>query len=323
MEIKYPIFLIIFLGIYFIIVFHDIKKKSKNNKKVANTYFIKNTDMYKSIIKKYKLLLFALFTLLFICIFCSSLLNSRLVTTSTHTNEIYDRDIILCLDVSGSMTKLDAEITKSYEDIINNMKGERFGIILFNSSSYTLLPLTDDYEYAKNIIKDTTNAFEGSKKYDMKSMKYIHDGTREGEGSSIIGDGIASCILGFPKIEEERSRIIILGTDNEVAGDQIITVPEAGELAKKYKVTIYPLAPYQYNMNTKELEDIAKKTNGKYYNIKDTTKTKEIVNEIEKKEKTLRETTPVTTVNDHPQIPLIIIVISLLGIFIMERKMMQ
>lgn len=324
MEIKYPIYIVILIGAYITIMLINSKKKNKNNKKVANTHFITNTDIYKSIIKKYKLLISILFSLLFICILASALLNSRLVTTSTHTNKIYDRDIILCLDVSGSMTNLDSEIVKSYEEIVNNMQGERFGIMLFNSSSYTLLPLTDDYEYAKDIIKETTKAFEGAKKYDFKSTKYIYEGTREGEGSSIIGDGIASCVIGFPKIDEEqRSRIIILGTDNEVAGDQIITVPEAGDLAKKYNVTIYPLSPYKYSNNTKELEDIAKKTGGKFYTVKDTDKTKEIVSEIEKKEKTVRETSPITTVNDHPQIPIIIIVMSLLGIFIMERKMIK
>lgn len=321
MEIKYPIFLIIFLAIYFIIVFFKLNKNNNNTKKVANTHFIKNSSIYKSIIKRYKLLLSTLFILLFISILSVSLLNSRLITTSTHTNKIYDRDIILCLDVSGSMTKLDAEIVESYGNIVNSMQGERFGIMLFNSSSYTLLPITDDYDYAKDVIKEAASAFKGAQHYDMKSLKYIYEGTSEGEGASIIGDGIASCVLGFPKIEEERSRIVILGTDNEVGGTQILTVPEAGELAKKYKVTVYPLDPYGYGKESKELEEIAQKTGGKYYKIKDMNTTNDIVNEIEKKEKTVRETSPITTVNDHPQIPIIIMILSLLGLFITERMM--
>lgn len=320
MEIKYPILIVPFIVIFFVVVFIKFKKNKSNDKKVANTYFIKNTGLYKSIINRYKFLIYGLFGLLFLCVVGTALLTSRFVSTSTHTNEIYDRDIVLCLDVSGSMTELDEEIIKAYGDIVDNMQGERFGIVLFDNTSFTLLPLTNDYDYIKDIIKKTTDAFKGYREeFDIDSVRYLYEGTREGEGSSIIGDGLATCVLGFPKLDKERSRIIILGTDNQVAGNQIITVPEAGELAKKYKVSVYTLDPYGYGKESKELEDLAKKTGGKYYNIKNSSNTKSIVGEIEKTEKSLRETTPISTVVDHPQIPVIIIIISLLGIFVVEK----
>ena len=319
MEIKYPYLIIIFIIIFFLIIFIKGRRKNKNSKKVANTYFIKNTDIYKSVISKYKFLIYSLFCILFICVVGCSLLTSRFVSTSTHVNEEYDRDIILCLDVSGSMASLDEEIVKSYGEIIDGMKGERFGIVIFNNSSYTLLPLTDDYDYAKDVIKNTVKAFKGYKSFDYESLKYIFDGTTEGSGASIIGDGLASCVLGFPKLDEDRSRVLIFGTDNQVGGSQIITVPEAGALAKKYKISIYPLDPYGYGKESEELKDLANKTNGKYYNIKDTNKTKSIINEIEKKEKTVRKTSKITSVVDHPEVPIIIIIFSLLGLFIMEK----
>ena len=319
MEIKYPVIIIIFIILFFIIIFYKKKKNDNNNKLVANTYFIKNTDYYKSIVNKYKTFIYLLFGLLFLCVLGTSLLTSRLVTTSSHSNKIYDRDIMLCLDVSGSMSELDEEIIKSYGKIVDKMHGERFGIVVFDNSSYKLLPLTNDYDYVKDVIDKSIKAFRGMKTDDFKAADYIYDGTFEGEGSSIIGDGLASCVLGFPKLDEERSRIIILGTDNFVSGAQIITVPEAGELAKKYKISVYPLDPYGYGKEAKELKDIASKTNGKYYRIKDVKETDDIVSSIEKKEKSMRETSPTSTTTDHPQIPLIIILVSLLGIIIMER----
>ena len=319
MEIKYPVITIIFIILFFINIFYKEKKKDNNTKLVANTYFIKNTDYYKSIVNKYKTFIYLLFSLLFLCVLGTSLLTSRLVTTSSQSNKIYDRDIMLCLDVSGSMSDLDEEIIKSYSKIVDKMHGERFGIVVFDNSSYKLLPLTNDYDYVKDVIDKSINAFRGMKNDDFDAADYIYDGTFEGEGSSIIGDGLASCVLSFPKLDEERSRIIILGTDNFVSGAQIITVPEAGELAKKYKISIYPLDPYGYGKEAKELKDIASKTNGKYYNIKDVKETDNIVNSIEKKEKNIRETSPTSRTTDHPQIPLIIILISLLGIIIMER----
>ena len=319
MEIKYPIFIIIFISFFFIIIFFKINKKETNNKKVANTHFIKSTPLYKNIIKKYKRLIYLLFSLLFICVFSASILASRLITTTPNSNKIYDRDIILCLDVSGSMSDLDEEIIKSYGNIIDKMHGERFGIVVFDNSSIKLLPLTDDYDYAKTIIDKSINAFKGRKNGDYRLANYIYEGTFEGQGSSIIGDGITSCILSFPKLEEKRSRIIILGTDNYVGGKQIITVPEAGELAKKNKISIYPLDPYGYGKNAQELKDLATKTNGKYYNIKELNQTNDIVKSIEKKEKSIRKTSTTSTSTNHPEIPLIMIIISLLGIFFIER----
>ena len=320
MEIKYPLLIIPFIIAFFVVMFFKFKKKN-NSKKIANTYFIKNTDIYKSIVGKYKLFIYGLFGLLFICILGSSLLTSRFVSTKTHTNEVYDRDIVLCLDVSGSMSSLDEKIIRAYGDLVDNMNGERFGIVVFDNTSYTLLPLTDDYDYVKDVIDKSIKAFNGYKNYDYNAADYIYSGTREGKGSSVIGDGLATCVLGFPKLEQERSRIIILGTDNYVAGAQVITVPEAGELAKKYKISVYPLDPDGYGKYKDELVDIAKKTGGKYYNVKDVNNTADIVNEIEKKEKSLRETTPVTTSIDIPQVPMIIIILSLLGLLVMERVM--
>ena len=71
-------------------------------------------------------------------------------------------------------------------------------------------------DIVKDVIDKSIKAFRGMKTDDFKAADYIYDGTFEGEGSSIIGDGLASCVLGFPKLDEERSRIIILGTDNFV-----------------------------------------------------------------------------------------------------------
>lgn len=319
MEIKYPIIILLFIIAFFGILFYKGKEKVNNNKKVANTYFIKNTQLYKSIINKYKIIIYIIFGLLFLSVIGASLLTSRIITTSTHSNKIYDRDILLCLDVSGSMSELDEEIIKSYGKIVDNMHGERFGIVIFDNSSYKLLPLTDDYDYVKDVIKKSIKAFNGIKTNDWEASRYIYDGTYEGEGSSVIGDGLASCVLSFPKLDEERSRIIILGTDNYVSGPQIITVPEAGKLAKKYKVAVYPLDPNGYGKEAKELKEIATLTGGKYYTIQDVKQTNDIVNSIETKEKTVRETSPTSSSTDHPQVPLIIILISILGILFMER----
>ena len=323
MEIRYPLLIVPFIVVFFVVIFIKFKSNKKNKNKVANTQFVKNTSLYKSVINKYKTLIYVLFGILFISVLGCSLLTSRFVSTSTHTNQVYDRDIMLCLDVSGSMYETDQALIDSYGKLIDEMHGERFGMVIFNSSSITLLPLTEDYDYAKDVVKKASEAFSAMEgPYDPEKFKisdYIYNGTTEGQGASIVGDGFATCVLGFPKLDNERSRIIILATDNDVNGPQIITVPEAGELAKKYKITVYPVDNYGNEKTAKELKEVAEKTGGKYYLDKTGDYIDDIVKEIEKKEKSLRETTPITTTIDHPTIPLIMIVISLLGLLIMER----
>jgi hypothetical protein len=142
----------------------------------------------------------------------------------------------------------------------------------------------------------------------------------DGEGASVIGDGLASCVLSFPKLTEDRSRIIILATDNLVNGAQIITVPEAAELAKKYKISIYPIAPDKFfTKETEELKNIASKTGGKYYILDDFSSANEIINDIEQKEKKARESNPVTTSIDYPTLPFIVTLLSILVLLVMER----
>lgn len=324
MEIKYPIVLVIVLILFIVLLFVKINRKNQNKKKVANTHFVKNTDTYKKIIKKYKIVTYALFGILFVGVIASSLITSRLISVSKKSDEIYDRDIILCLDVSGSMTSLDKEIVDIYKDIIKDMNGERFGIVLFDSSAYTILPLTNDYDYIQEIVDQLSVAFGSVSdldSYDYDAFRYIYDGTSEGEGSSVIGDGLASCVLSFPKLDKDRSRALILATDNLVAGAEIIKVPEAGELAKKYNISVYPLDTYNSSRSkeTQELMEIAKKTGGKYFGINDKSATKEIIKEIETKEKSLRETNPITVEKDMPMLPLILVISSLLVLLIMER----
>ena len=52
------------------------------------------------------------------------------------------RDIVLCLDVSGSALPYDREVIDTYRTLVDNFKGERIGLSIFNSTSRTVFPLT-------------------------------------------------------------------------------------------------------------------------------------------------------------------------------------
>ena len=59
-----------------------------------------------------------------------------------------NRDIVLCLDVSGSTLPYDQQVIATYRTLISHFKGERIGLSIFNSTSRTVFPLTDDYSMA-------------------------------------------------------------------------------------------------------------------------------------------------------------------------------
>ncbi|MBE0645061.1 MAG: VWA domain-containing protein [Bacteroidetes bacterium] len=63
-------------------------------------------------------------------------------------------DLIVAIDVSASMRAEDIQpnrisaARKELQNLINNLKGDRIGIIVFSGDAYTQLPLTSDYSAA-------------------------------------------------------------------------------------------------------------------------------------------------------------------------------
>ena len=72
---------------------------------------------------------------------------ARPVSESTSIPEQRNRDIMLCLDVSGSMLDTDQAIVDVFAKLVGSFKGERIGITIFDSSAVMVFPLTDDYEF--------------------------------------------------------------------------------------------------------------------------------------------------------------------------------
>ena len=70
-------------------------------------------------------------------------------------------------------------------------------------------------------------------------------GTEEG-GSSLIGDGLASCVFRFDRLDEERARSIVFATDNALAGEPLVTLSDAAQLAAERGIRVYAVAPAYY-----------------------------------------------------------------------------
>ena len=62
----------------------------------------------------------------------------------------------------------------SLTETVNNLKGERFGISIFNTTSVLLVPLTDDYDYVLDSLDKIYQSIEAINDYDYSSY-YIYD----------------------------------------------------------------------------------------------------------------------------------------------------
>ncbi len=204
-------------------------------------------------------------------------------------------DIILCIDVSGSMTAQDftpnrmEAAKKVASDFVDKRVADRIGIVIFSGESFTQCPLTTDHAVLKMQIDQIHNGL-------------LEDGTA-------IGSGLAT---GVDRLRgsNAKSKVIILLTDG-VNNGGLIDPATAKEIAKVFKIKVYTIgvgtdgyAPTPINtpmgivmqnekvaIDEKLLINIANETGGKYFRAKDNESLKNIYNDIDKLEKSKVEIT--------------------------------
>lgn len=245
---------------------------------------------------------------------CAALLASSAVAAArpasitTTRPEQHNRDIVLCLDASGSMSSADAAVVDLFAELAREFKGERIGLTVFDSTAIQVFPLTDDYGYAQEQLLLARDAFEGK----PGSSGFL-DGTWSGRGSSLIGDGLASCLNSFPRQAAapgtgtpQRSRSVVLATDNLLSGDPIMALEEAASLAKDRGVRVHALNPgdLDYGRGAGQpgatLRAAAESTGGGYYALDTPDAVPGIVAAVEETETAAIQGAPRAVVADEP-----------------------
>ncbi|MEI7471463.1 MAG: VWA domain-containing protein [Chitinophagaceae bacterium] len=208
-------------------------------------------------------------------------------------------DIVLCIDVSGSMTAQDfqpnrLEAAKAVAtDFVNKRQTDRIGIVIFAGESFTQCPLTTDHSVLLAAIENIHNGL-------------LEDGTAIGSGLSTGVDRIRS--------SKATSKVIILLTDGENNGG-LIDPKTAKEIAKAFAIKVYTIGvgtdgyakqPVQLptgdivyqeakvSIDENLLTEIANETGGKYYRAKDNASLANIYNEIDTLEKSKVEISTIT-----------------------------
>ncbi len=240
------------------------------------------------------------------------LLASRLGLADESTSVQHNRDVMLCLDVSGSMRQVDADLLAAFADITKQLKGERVGLTIWNSSAVMKFPLTNDYDFVAARLAEGAEALRG-----MSGVYTV--GTSEGSGASLIGDGIVSCLQRFDRLDTQRARTMILATDNDLSGTPIYTTDQAFEQIRQQKVVVFTLAEYESDDYT-ALRRLATDTGGAGYLLRDKGSGAQVVRSIQSMEAARLQGERQVTVTDLSAVGLSLVSLGLLGWLVASRK---
>ena len=216
-------------------------------------------------------------------------------SSTNSTSNIEGIDIVMAMDVSGSMLARDLKpdrLTAAKNvasDFVKDRPSDRMGLVIFSGETFTQVPLTTDHGVMLNMLAEMKNGL-------------IDDGTA-------IGDGLATAISRL-KDSEAISKVVILLTDGmNNAGS--VDPYTAAEMAKLYGIRVYTIgvgtygtAPYpvqtpfgtqiqqvKVEIDEKLLTTIANSTGGKYFRANSNQKLDEIYQEIDKLERSKIEVT--------------------------------
>ena len=205
-------------------------------------------------------------------------------------------DIVVAIDLSGSMESEDFRLAgkqvnrlviakDTLKKFIDRRPSDRIGLVAFAGKAYIAAPMTLDHDFLEMNVE-------------RLQLHSIEEGTA-------IGAGLAAAVNRLRELKS-KSKIVILMTDGQ---NNVSKVPPltAAEAAQSLGVKVYTIgvgtrgtAPFpqmdmfgrKYYVQTKvdidepTLQEIAKKTGGKYYRADNTETLQKIYDEIDALEKT-------------------------------------
>ena len=266
-----------------------------NDVTIANVHRADASPVFRRLRRRYHLLLGGEVAALSIVGLAAVGLTMRPVTDRELERDVRNRDVMLCLDVSTSMNELDAIVLREFVKLAAGLRGERIGLTIFNGSAITVFPLTDDAEFIASTLDDAAAAI-GQRK------RTFVEGTEEGGGTSLIGDGLASCAMRFDSDERGRSQSIVFATDNALAGDPLLQLPEAAALVREKEIRVYAIAAADRitERDADELRGAAESTGGAYFETDGRSTIARVVADVGRMEATRMDVPPEVVADDRP-----------------------
>lgn len=277
--------LAVFVAVMLIIFLKErASKLKKDTVYVANTKLLASLPEFVSQYRKYRGNLIVASILLIAVTASIVMLSGRIVNATTITPQQYNRDIMLCLDVSTSMSEANEAVVDTYMNLLEEFEGERVSLVVWNSTAYQQFPFTDDYGYLNEQLEELKEIFKELSVTPDNYQYYFYGtlGAIDTVDSSLAGDGLATCAMKFDKQEttEQRYRSIIFATDNEVMGSENITLNQAMTLLRDRDIELYTINPYPGTTFANGLREATESIDGKYYALTDRSAVKGIVEKI-------------------------------------------
>ena len=203
------------------------------------------------------------------------------------------RDLMLAIDISGSMATEDMQVNNEYVDrlsvvkavisqFLDARKGDRVGLVLFGTNAYVQAPLTFDLKSVKKLMIEAPVGIAG--------------------GKTAIGDAIGLTVKRLRE-RQNQEKVVILLTDGANNVGEIPPI-KAAELASVDGIKIYTIGvgaeemrvPSLFgslagrttnpsaDLDEETLSKIAEATQGRYFRAKDTNTLAQIYELIDKLE---------------------------------------
>ena len=181
------------------------------------------------------------------------------------TREVSARDLILAIDISGSMdqrdfrtaegqtlTRLDG-VKRVIADFIARRRGDRVALIVFGTRAYVQVPFTRDLQTTRQLLDQTAVGMAGQQ--------------------TAIGDTIGLAIKTFSKSLATQKLLILLTDGNDTASR--VPPEHAADIARQNDVAVYtigvgdPAAAGENRVDLGVLQAVAATTGGHSFRAED------------------------------------------------------
>jgi Ca-activated chloride channel family protein len=194
------------------------------------------------------------------------------------TREVSARDLILAIDISGSMdqadfrgpdgqmlTRLDG-VKRVVKDFIARRQGDRVALILFGTKAYVQVPFTQDLKTAEQLLEQTQVGMAGQQ--------------------TAIGDTIGLAIKTLEKSTAQQKLLILLTDGNDTASR--VPPEHAADIARQNGLVIYtigvgdPAASGENRVDLGTLRSVAETTGGHFFRAEDGAQLQSIYADIDR-----------------------------------------
>lgn len=196
------------------------------------------------------------------------------------------KDMILAVDLSGSMEKEDMRVqghsanrlvSVKYvvEEFIKKREGDRLGLVVFGSQAFIQSPLTYDLQTVNKLLQESEIGMAGN--------------------NTAIGEAIGITLKHLANSQQQKAVLILLTDGSNTAG--VVSPLDAANQANKAGLKIYTIGIGKANtssieaflsngnsMNVAILKKIAHASGGKFYLASDTRELNNIYDEINRLE---------------------------------------